>query len=49
MWDHPAITVALVGLAADVVVAHNGDRFDLKKINARFVINGLARYDYQRP
>lgn len=27
--------------AADLIIAHNGDRFDLKKINARFVINGL--------
>jgi hypothetical protein len=27
--------------AADVVVAHNGDRFDLRKSNARFVAHGL--------
>jgi len=26
---------------ADVVVAHNGDQFDIKKINTRFVVNGL--------
>lgn len=26
---------------ADIVVAHNGDEFDLKKINSRFVFNGL--------
>lgn len=26
---------------ADIIVAHNGDRFDLKKANARFIINGL--------
>lgn len=26
---------------ADIVVAQNGDEFDLKKINARFVIHGL--------
>lgn len=26
---------------ADIVVAHNGDKFDLKKINTRFVIHGL--------
>lgn len=26
---------------ADVVVAHNGDRFDIKKINARFIVNGI--------
>lgn len=27
---------------ADIVVAHNGDKFDIKKINARFIINGLT-------
>jgi uncharacterized protein YprB with RNaseH-like and TPR domain len=27
--------------AADVVVAHNGDRFDTKKINGRFFIHGI--------
>lgn len=26
---------------ADIVVAHNGRRFDLRKINARFVLNGF--------
>lgn len=26
---------------ADIVVAHNGDRFDIPKINARFIANGL--------
>ena len=26
---------------ADIVVAHNGDRFDLRKCNARFVVHGL--------
>jgi hypothetical protein len=26
---------------ADVVVAHNGDRFDQKKSNARFILNGM--------
>ena len=26
---------------ADVIVAHNGDQFDIKKTNARFIINGL--------
>jgi DNA polymerase III epsilon subunit-like protein len=26
---------------ADLIIAHNGDRFDLKKINARFAVNGL--------
>jgi hypothetical protein len=27
---------------ADVVIAHNGDRFDIRKANARFVTHGLA-------
>lgn len=27
---------------ADIVVAHNGDKFDQKKSNARFIINGLG-------
>lgn len=26
---------------ADICVAHNGDRFDLRKANARFVVHGL--------
>ena len=26
---------------ADVVVAHNGDKFDIKKINARLIMNGF--------
>lgn len=26
---------------ADIVVAHNGDRFDIPKINARFILNGF--------
>jgi hypothetical protein len=26
---------------SDVIIAHNGDRFDLRKINARFVFHGL--------
>lgn len=26
---------------ADIVIAHNGDRFDIKKANARFVFHGL--------
>lgn len=26
---------------ADVIIAHNGDRFDLRKINARFIKHGL--------
>ena len=27
---------------ADIVVAHNGDAFDIKKTNARFIVHGLA-------
>lgn len=27
---------------ADIVVAHNGRRFDLKKINARFILRGMT-------
>lgn len=27
---------------ADIVVAHNGDKFDIPRINSRFIINGLA-------
>ena len=27
---------------ADVVVAHNGDKFDIKKINTRFLVHGLT-------
>lgn len=27
---------------ADIIVAHNGDRFDIKKTNARFIINGMG-------
>ena len=26
---------------ADIIIAHNGDRFDLRKINSRFTINGF--------
>jgi hypothetical protein len=26
---------------SDIVVAHNGDKFDIKKINARFMLNGF--------
>ena len=26
---------------ADIVVAHNGDKFDIPKINARFILNGF--------
>lgn len=27
---------------ADIVVAHNGDRFDIPRMNSRFIINGLV-------
>lgn len=27
---------------ADVLIAHNGDRFDIRKSNARFIINGMT-------
>lgn len=27
--------------AADIVIAHNGDRFDIRKANARFLVHGL--------
>lgn len=27
---------------ADIVVAHNGNRFDIKKINSRFLVHGLT-------
>lgn len=27
---------------ADIIIAHNGDEFDIKKINARFVFHGLT-------
>ena len=26
---------------ADIVIAHNGDKFDLPKLNSRFIVNGL--------
>lgn len=33
---------------ADIVIAHNGASFDIKKLNARFIINGLnAPSDYE--
>lgn len=27
---------------ADIVIAHNGDKFDIKKLNTRFIFNGLT-------
>ncbi len=29
---------------ADIVIAHNGDRFDIRKMNKRFIINGFNPY-----
>ena len=26
---------------ADIVIGHNGDRFDIRKLNARFILNGM--------
>lgn len=42
--DDRRITGILHGLIneADIVVAHNGDKFDIKKINTRFLKHGLA-------
>lgn len=41
--DDSALCLALWQLLdeADIVIAHNGDQFDIKKANARFIINGL--------
>lgn len=41
--DDKALVVGLAKLLdqADIVVAHNGDKFDIKKFNARAVIHGL--------
>lgn len=38
-----ALTTELAGLLeeADIIVAHNGDKFDIKKINTRMIIHGL--------
>lgn len=39
---------------AEIVVAHNGDKFDVKKINYRFMVNGITppspyKEEVQRP
>jgi len=41
--DDSALTKELwrVFDAADVLIAHNGDRFDIRKANARFIVHGL--------
>lgn len=43
-WDDSRIAKALWELMneADVIVAQNGDRFDVKKINARLIKHGLT-------
>jgi DNA polymerase III epsilon subunit-like protein len=33
---------------ADIVIAHNGDRFDIPNINTRFLINGLGPTSHYR-
>lgn len=33
---------------ADIVVAHNGDHFDIPNINSRFVLNGLGPTNYYK-
>tara|TARA_S200002703_G_scaffold155389_1_gene159492 strand:+ start:863 stop:1927 length:1065 start_codon:yes stop_codon:yes gene_type:complete len=42
--DDSRITKVLHGLIneADIVIAHNGDKFDIKRINTRFFKHGLA-------
>lgn len=44
--DDKALCLALRDLLdeADIVVAHNGISFDIKKINARMIANGIPRY-----
>lgn len=41
--DDKRITIKLWKLLdeADIVVAHNGDKFDIPKMNSRFILNGL--------
>jgi len=29
--------------SADIIIAHNGDRFDIRKLNSRFILNGLKQ------
>ena len=54
LWDYPGYKPGveddrnLLGhihellCEADYVIAHNGDRFDIKKLNTRFVMNGFG-------
>jgi hypothetical protein len=43
VWDDYLLVLELHSLLdnADIVVAHNGDQFDVKTINARFILHGL--------
>lgn len=42
--DDKRITAGIWGLLdeADIVIAHNGDKFDIPNLNTRFIINGLS-------
>jgi hypothetical protein len=46
--DDARITASIWKLLdeADVVISHNGDRFDLPKLNTRFLLNGLNPVSY---
>jgi hypothetical protein len=48
--DDKALIVALAKLLdqADIVIAQNGDKFDIKKFNARAVIHGLKPVSHYR-
>lgn len=39
---HVALRLHRLLTQADIVIAHNGDRFDIKKANSRFLINDLG-------
>jgi hypothetical protein len=43
LYDDKAMVTELWKILdqADIVIAHNGDSFDIKKINARFLVHGL--------
>ncbi len=44
-YDDKALCRVLHSLMdeADIICAHNGDSFDIKKINSRLIVNGLAK------
>lgn len=44
MYNDEKLTRALYELfeEADAVIAHNGDKFDIRKANARFILHGLT-------